>query len=167
MTDDELEELLDADAPEPTSGFDAGFWHRFEQADPEAQVEALVEGDRPRPSAGFDRRMHADLADERGGRLAGSGRSPTRPPLRLRRRGRWLATGVATLAAAALAAAMLLSVTPPELPVETPPENLQLMANLELVETLPQLEVLDAIGDEETFELVAMLHELEGEEGLP
>ncbi len=157
MTEEELDGLLDSDAPEPSEGFDQQFWHRFEQADPEAQVEALVESDRPRPSAGFDRRVHDQLGAER-----------RRPPRRMRRRGRWAAAGVATLAAVALAAAMLLSVTPGQSPTETPPTHLEFMANLEFVEALPQLEVFDAIQDEETFEMVAMLHELEGlEEALP
>ncbi len=163
MNDDELDALLDEDAPEPSRGFDEAFWRRFEEADSAGVVEALLDSDRPEPSAGFDERVRTRLAGERNVVEL----FPAVRPGRLRRRGRWIGATVGAVAAAAMAAAMLLTVTPPEAPDEVPPSNLAMMANLELLEDLETLQVLDGVADEETFELVAMLDELEAEEGLP
>ena len=49
----------------------------------------------------------------------------------------------------------------------TPPAELGMLANLELLEVYDELEVLDGISDDETFELVAMLHTLDEEEPRP
>ncbi len=163
-TVEQLDHLLDQDQPEPSGGFDERFWHRWSQADVEGEVEDLVDADRPEPSPGFDAR-----AAERLSAVTGSGRperlrQPPRPQPRRRRR-RWWGAAAATLAAGALAAAMLLSVGA-DAPLPEAPQQLAMLANLELLEDYGPIEVLDALEDPETFELVAMLDELEKEETL-
>lgn len=67
------------------------------------------------------------------------------------------------MAAAAALIAFVLSRPAPE----PPPAELGLLAHMELLEVYDEMEVLDGIADDETFELVAMLHTLDEEEARP
>lgn len=102
----------------------------------DADLDRLLDADRPEPSPGFDARFRRRL----------------RAPRRRRR--------VAVVALAALAAALVLWLRRPVEPV-VPPDDAPMIAHLELLEHYGELEVLEALEDPETFELVAKLDELE------
>ncbi len=157
-----LDPVVGADRPEPGPDFDARFFERLAEVDSrpdadgalDALLDPVVGADRPAPGPDFDRRVTDALRAE----------APARPStgariLRFVRRPAVLPL----LAAAAMLVAWVLSRPPTE-----PPENdLELLGHLELLEVYDELEVLDGIADEETFELVAMLHTLDDEEARP
>jgi hypothetical protein len=157
----------------PSEGFDARFWARFEaeRAETEQSADAALEraldlaypADSDGPGSGFDARfdeaLEAELREtsrlKAGHRRSGRARDRTQPRrARAPRRRTWALVGA--FAAAALAVVWWPS-------RETPPteDALQMMADLELLEAYDTLEVLDALEDEATFELVASLHELD------
>lgn len=158
-----LDALLDADRPEPSPDFDDRFRARLAaeraaSADPppdprEAALDRLLDADRPEPSPGFDDRFRARLARERrAGRLRGRGR--VRP---------WL--GALGLAAAAAVAAFVVwprAVTPDREPFGAGADP-ELLAHLDMLEVYGEIEALEALEDEETFELIARLDRLETE----
>lgn len=160
--DARLDALLELDRPEPGPEFDRRFFARLDaladgDGDDEARLDALLDpvvgADRPQPGPAFDARVLAALTDPRpptaGGRILAFAR---RPAL------------VAPLLAAAAALAIWVGTRPP---AEPPPADVALLGHIELLEVYDELEVLDGIADEETFELVAMLHTLDGEEARP
>ncbi|MCB9540906.1 MAG: hypothetical protein H6703_00475 [Myxococcales bacterium] len=147
----DLDSALDGDAPGPGAGFDARFFERL-AAEGAADLDAALDADAPGPGAGFDERVRAAIAAEeaKGARV-----------LRFPRR--WAVGAVLAAAAAALLWVFARAGGAPEVPAS----ELGLLAEMELLEVYDEMQVLDGIEDDETFELVAMLHTLDDEEALP
>lgn len=166
---DDLDALLDAavgaDRPEPGPDFDARFFERLaeldRQVDPEAELDALLDpvvgADRPAPRPHFERRVLDALTE-----TAPDEASPTGGARILR----FVARPRVVLPLLAAAAALLFWLIP-RAAEEPPTGDLELLSHLELLEVYDELEVLDGIADEETFELVAMLHTLDDAEASP
>ncbi|MEZ4432723.1 MAG: hypothetical protein R3F65_09940 [bacterium] len=150
MSDEVLDRLLDADAPEPGAGFDARFFVRL-AAVGAADLDAALDADAPGPGPGFDERVRAAIAAEQ-----------TQGARVLRFPRRWV-VGAVLAAAAALLWVFARAGGAPEVPAS----ELGLLAEMELLEVYDEMQVLDGIEDDETFELVAMLHTLDDEEALP
>ncbi len=144
-----LDTLLNADLPEPSSHFDARFWTRFAQeADTDAAVlDGLLGVDAPEPSIGFDAVFRCRFAQRA-------------TPWRWRRPA---TMGLALVGMAAAAVMFLL--LPAEIPAPVVPTvDPAMVAELELLELYDELQVLDALEDAETFELIAALHTLPSED---
>ena len=175
-----LDDLLDVDAPRPRDAFDAQFASRWETErcqPPAPDLDALLDLDHPAPRAGFDARFQARLTQASRTPAADStpvAASPTRSaeviPMarpqavrtghsRHRRWPRWLAA----LPALAAAAVLALFVGQDFRGDEPDAADLAMMAELELLEVYGEMQLFDALEDEETFEVVAMLHVLDEE----
>lgn len=148
-----LDALLDADGAAPSAGFDAGFAARLagEAGDGEGRLDALLDADGVAPSAGFDARVLAAVADE-----PASGRLLLFPR-------RWAVGAIGVALAAAAALALWVVASRDGASGEVPAGELAMMHHLDLLEVYDELRVLDGIEDDETFELVAMLHRLDEE----
>ena len=155
MTDQELERLLDLDAPTPSEGFDAELSQALANArlaEDEA-LDALLGLDQPRPSAGFDGRVQAALARARAEEDQEAPKTAKVLPFVRRRASLW----VGLAAAAAVAAFVLPTLWRRAEPV--PDQDVAMMAHLELLEAYDELAVLDGIEDADTFDLLLELDE--------
>jgi hypothetical protein len=166
VSEDRLDALLALDRPVPTAEFDARV--RAAIAADEAALDALLAADAPVPSPGFDARVRAALGDGLDGVLAADRPAPSpgfdarvRAGLRAERRGRrgwWIAGALAA------AAAVALFFVAPRGEAELDPEaDPALLAHLDLLEVYGEVEALDALEDEETFDLVASLDDVNAE----
>lgn len=170
-----LDDLLDADRPAPSAAFDGRFEARL-AADGDARLDDLLDADAPRPSADFDARFMARLEAEASAEpsAAGTGAAGADAPSEssgarvLQFRRRWAVMGTAVGALVAMAAALALWLLPADSGFDAlSTDDLGLLANLELLEVYDELQVLDAIEDESTFEAIALLHTLDEGEGAP
>lgn len=165
----DLDALLDADQPAPGTDFDARFFERF-AATHGPGLDDLLDADRPSPGDDFDASFLARLAAEHQQATEPEGApepSDGARVLRFRRRWAAIGTAVGTLMAAAAALALWLLPTQTGLD-DLSSDELGLLANLELLEVYDELQMLDALEDEATFEMVAQLHTIESaEEGTP
>lgn len=140
-------------------------------------LDTLLAADAPEPSGAFDFHFRARLRGEvftdvslrRGPdsplRVPGLPPAEYAPDQRLRSAGPRRPVRVSVLIAAAAAfVAGFLWFTEPDAPVEAgdpPDEELGMVAHLELLENFDEVAALEALEDDDTFELVASLDRLE------
>lgn len=188
MTDTDLDLLLDADAPTPSSGFDrrvrtaiaasggptlddlldadrpepsAGFDARVRAALDAADrptVDDLLDADRPEPGSGFDDRVLAAIRQADDRPVDAQLEPPTHRGARVLS---FPARWPLIGAALAAAAALALWLVPGDAgPTDA---DLAFADTLDLLEVYEEMQVFDGIADDETFDLVAALHTIDPE----
>ena len=180
--------LLALDRPEPSADFDESFLDRLtalriiqhaemlEADEPEvldSRLDALLSSDRPLPSTGFDRtyrnRLRREMAADSGLRMPAADllRVPSLPkhdsPMfqRLRQGSpftRRKFAVVAVMAAASLIVTFWFAQQ--EQALQPPDEELAMVAHLDLLENYEEVEVFEALRDEDVFDVVASLDSL-------